>query len=156
MFILTVLVLLLSECRSVLWPTLWCTRSKRFRVSVKTKKTLGICSYCLKSDSYVGLGGFEWLLIFLIFLTLSVLEKLKNSIFEMPIITQTWNINNLRTTRANSINLDTIKMLVEYSLKNVQRRQGLFILFWRHCYLEEGRYCDSSSGTEGVKGLKCQ
>ena len=36
----------------------------------------------------------------------------------MPIITQTLNINNLKTTSAKSINLHTIRKLVEYSLKN--------------------------------------
>ena len=55
-------------------------------------------------------------------LTLSVTEKLKNSILEMPIITQTLNINNLRTTSATSINLHIIRKLVEYSLKNVWHR----------------------------------
>ena len=45
--------------------------------------------------------------------------KLKNSIFEIPIIPQTLNINNQRTTSAESINLDIIKKLIEYSLKNV-------------------------------------
>ena len=52
---------------------------------------------------------------FLVSLTLSVPEKLKNSIFEMPIITQTLNISNLRTTCGKSINLDNIRKLVEYS-----------------------------------------
>ena len=37
----------------------------------------------------------------------------------MPIITQTLNIDNLRTTSAKSVNLHTIRKLVEYSLKNV-------------------------------------
>ena len=41
-----------------------------------------------------------------------------NSIFEMPIIPQTLNINNLRTTSAKSINLHTIGKLIEYSLNN--------------------------------------
>ena len=52
---------------------------------------------------------------FFISLTLSVPEKLKNSIFEMPKITQTLNISNLRTTSGKSINLDNIRKLVEYS-----------------------------------------
>ena len=52
-----------------------------------------------------------------LYLTLSVPEKLKNSIFEMPIITQTLNIKNFRTISAKSINLHTIIKLVEYSLK---------------------------------------
>ena len=48
--------------------------------------------------------------------TLSVTEKLKNSIFEIPIIPQASNINNQRSTSANYINLDIIKRLIE---KNV-------------------------------------
>ena len=52
-------------------------------------------------------------------LTISVPEKLKNSIFEIPIIPQTLNINNLRTTSAKSVNLHNIRRLTEYSLKNV-------------------------------------
>ena len=51
-------------------------------------------------------------------LTLSVRKKLKNSIFEMPVIPQTLNILNLRTTSAKSINLNTIRKLIEYSFKN--------------------------------------
>ena len=53
-------------------------------------------------------------------LTLSVPEKLKNSVFEMPIIPQTLNINNLRTTSAKSINLQKIRKLIENYLKNVR------------------------------------
>ena len=45
-------------------------------------------------------------------LTLSLLEKLKNSIYEMPIIQQTSNINNSRITRPKSINLHTIRKLI--------------------------------------------
>ena len=52
-------------------------------------------------------------------LTLSVSEKLKNSIFEMPIIPQTLNTNNLRTTYAKPINLRTIRKLIKYSLKTL-------------------------------------
>ena len=51
------------------------------------------------------------------FLKLLLPEKLKNSIFEMPIIAQTLHINNLRTTSTKSINLHTIRKLIEYSLK---------------------------------------
>ena len=52
-------------------------------------------------------------------LTLSLLVKLNNSIFEAPIIRRTLNINNLRTTSAKSINLHTIRKAIEYTLKNV-------------------------------------
>ena len=45
-------------------------------------------------------------------LTLSVPEKLKNSIFEVPIITQSLKTNNLRTTSAKSMNQNAIRKLV--------------------------------------------
>ena len=48
--------------------------------------------------------------------------KLKNLIFEMPIIPQNLNINNLRTTKAKSINLHTIRKLIKYSFKNVLQK----------------------------------
>ena len=64
------------------------------------------------------LGVFKWfLLFFLILFNPLVPEKLKNSIFEMPIILQTLNINNLRTTSAVPINLHTISNLIKYSFK---------------------------------------
>ena len=50
---------------------------------------------------------------------LSVPEKLKSLIFEMPIIPQTLIINNSRTTKAKSINRYTIRKLIEYYLKTV-------------------------------------
>ena len=53
-------------------------------------------------------------------LLLSVPGKLKNSTFEMPIIPQTFNVNNLKATNAKSTNLHTIRNLIEYSLKNVK------------------------------------
>ena len=37
----------------------------------------------------------------------------------MPVIPQNLNINNLRTTKAKSINLHTIRKLITYRLKNV-------------------------------------
>ena len=51
--------------------------------------------------------------------TLSLPEKLKNSIFEVPIILQPLNINNQITTSAISISLDIIRKLIEYFLKQV-------------------------------------
>lgn len=49
-------------------------------------------------------------------LTISAPENSKNSIFEIPIIPKTSKINNLRTTGANSINLHTVRKLIENSL----------------------------------------
>ena len=53
-------------------------------------------------------------------------EKLKNSIFEMPIIPQTLNINNSRTTRAKSTNLHTVRKLIEYSFKKAMFTTTVF------------------------------
>ena len=64
-------------------------------------------------------------------LTLSVSEKLKNSIFEMPIIPQTLNTNNLRNTSAKSINLHTIRKLIECSLKNVFSKGDVYYYRFR-------------------------
>ena len=60
-----------------------------------------------------------WLVKYMSTLTLSLPEKLKSLIFQMPIIPQTFNINNSRTTGAKSINLHTIRKLIEYSLSKI-------------------------------------
>ena len=57
-------------------------------------------------------------IIFLFFFTLSVSEKFKNSIFEIPVISQTLSTNSLRTTSEKPINLHTIRKLIEYIFKN--------------------------------------
>ena len=75
---------------------------------------------------------------FLFCLTLSVSEKLENSIFEMLIITQDLNINNLRTRSGNSINLHIIKKLVDYSLKDVAAKV-MFIFTVLQILLSEDR-----------------
>ena len=82
--------------------------------------------------------------------TLSVLEKLKNSIFEISIIPQTLNIDNSRTTSSKSINLDIIRKHIEYSFKNVLYRQCLFLPFLRYC-------CSvlPPSRTTGLRERKC-
>ena len=70
-------------------------------------------------------------------LSLSVPEKMKNSIFEMSIITQILNINNLRTTSAK-IYLHTNRKLVEHYLKNVTTK-AMFTLTGLDILLSEGR-----------------
>ena len=86
-------------------------------------------------------------------LTLSVPEKLKNSIFVMPINPQTLNINNLRTTNGNSINLHTIRKLVEHSLKMFC--QGNVYSYVFEIWLSEHRWVLSpaqrGTGNERVK-----
>ena len=61
---------------------------------------------------------FIYLFIYFRFcLILSVSEKLKNSMFEMPMISQTLIINNMRTASTKTINLETITKLNEFSFK---------------------------------------
>ena len=91
--------------------------------------------------------------LFFFHLTLSVPEKLKNSIFEMPIITQTLNMNDLRTTSAKSNNLHTIRKLIEYSLKTVLVK-AMFTLTVFEILLSEGQYYHLPSGPQGAEGLK--
>ena len=115
----SVFEILMHEGRSVLKRLSGAQGTKGLKFQWKSKKIFWICWNCLKSGWLTNLGGFQWFLIFFWFcLTLSLPGKLKNSIFEMPIIPQTLNINNSRTTRAKSINLHTVRNLTEYSLKN--------------------------------------
>ena len=90
------------------------------------------------------------------FLTLSVPEILENSIFVAPIIPQTLNINNLRTTSAKNINLHTIRKLIKYSLKN-SLVKIVFIVTVFEILLFEGRLVLSpaqrGTGNERVKYL---
>ena len=89
-------------------------------------------------------------------LTLSVPEKLKNSIFEMPIIPQTLNINNSTTTRTKSINPHTIRKLIEYSLKKVPIK-AMFSPTIFEILMSEGRsvlsLAQQSTGSERAKML---
>ena len=71
------------------------------------------------------------------YLTLSVLEKSKNSIFEIPVILQSLNINNQRTTCTKSISLDITGKLIEYSLKKFCKFDVYFVVF--KILLFEGR-----------------
>ena len=71
-------------------------------------------------------------------LTLSVPEKLKNLLFEIPIISQNLNINNKRTTIVKSINLHIIRKLIEDSLKSVVVK-AMFTLTVFEILLFEGR-----------------
>ena len=56
----------------------------------------------------------------------------------MPIIPPTLNINNLRTTSVMSTNLDTIRKLIKYSLKNIPAKAAFTLTFFE-ILLFEGR-----------------
>ena len=72
----------------------------------------------------------------------------------MTIIPQTLNINNSRTARAKSINLYTIRKLIEYSLENV-RIKAMFTSTVFEILMSEGRSVLSlakrGTGSESVK-----
>ena len=72
----------------------------------------------------------------------------------MELITQTLNINNLRTTRENSIKLYYLRKLVEYHLRNITSKVMLILAVLGYCGLKIGRYCELPSGAHGAKGLK--
>ena len=91
---------------------------------------------------------------FVEFLTLSVQEKLRNSIFEMPKIKQTLNINNLRTTSAKSVNLHTITKLIEYSLKNVHVKAMLTLTVFEIFLFEVREHYQPPSGISGSEWVK--
>ena len=49
----------------------------------------------------------------------------------MPAIPQTLNINNLTTTNANYINLNTIRKIIKYSLKNTSVKPMSTLIVFR-------------------------
>ena len=85
-------------------------------------------------------------------LTPSVPEILENSISVTPVITQTLNINNLRTASPKSINLHNIRKLIKYSLKIVLVR-AMFTTTVFEILLFEGRLVLSPAkrGTESER-----
>ena len=132
MFNLTIFEILLSAVSLVLSPTQRGTGSERVTVLVKNQKNIRNLFKLLEKWLTYKLRRFWVVFKFFWFcLTLSVPEKLKNSIFEMPIIPQILNTNNLRNTSAKSINLHTIRKLIECSLKNVFSKGNVYYYRFR-------------------------
>ena len=132
MFNLTIFEILLSAVSLVLSPTQRGTGSERVTVLVKNQKNIRNLFKLLEKWLTYKLRRFWVVFKFFWFcLTLSVPEKLKNSIFEMPIIPQILNTNNLRNTSAKSINLLTIRKLIECSLKNVFSKGNVYYYRFR-------------------------
>ena len=132
MFNLTIFEILLSAVSLVLSPTQRGAGSERVTVLVKNQKNIQNLFKLLEKWLTYKLRRFCVVFKFFWFcLTLSVPEKLKNSIFEMPIIPQTLNTNNLRNTSAKSINLHTIRKLIECSLKKVFSKGDVYYYRFR-------------------------
>ena len=90
---------------------------------------------------------------FWVCLTLSIPEKLKNTIFEIPIIPHILNMKSCRTTSAKSINLDIIKKFIEYSSKHFHVK-AIFTFTVFEIRFFEGRSVLWLA--HGAKGLKFQ
>ena len=154
MFTLTVFEILQFEVRSVLSPAQQGTGSERVKLPVKNQKNICNLFKVLEKWLIYKLRRFWMVCNFFWFcVTLSVPQKIKNSIFEMPIILQTLNINNLRTTSAKSINLHTIRKLIEFSLKKPTAK-AMFTLTSFEILLSEVRSL-LSPAQRGTGGENC-
>ena len=71
----------------------------------------------------------------------------------MPIIPQSLNINNLRTTIAKSTNLYTIRKLIEYSLTKVLVKAMFSLTVFELLVSKVGRYYHPPSREQGAKEL---
>ena len=63
----------------------------------------------------------------------------------MPVNPQTLNINNLRTTNGKSINLHTIRKLIEYSLKMFCKIFLYWTFSYTHTHTKENIICCSET-----------
>ena len=105
-FNVTVFEILQFEGRLLLSPAQQRTESKRIKLSVKNQKNIWVLLKIPEKWLTFKLGRFS-------------MEMLENSIFITSIIAQNWNINNFKTASAKSMNLNSIRKLIKYSLKNV-------------------------------------
>ena len=154
MFTFTTFEIFLFGGRLVLSAAQWGTESERLKISVKNQKTIWLLLKLLEKWLTYKVTRF-WMVFnsFWFCFTLSVAEKLKNSIFEIPIILQNLNINNWRATSAKSINLIIITKLIKHSFKNVGWSQCLLLSFWRYCCSKVGLCYQPPSGVKGARGL---
>ena len=105
---------LMSEGISVLSPSQQGAGNQMVQVSVKKQKNIwNLFKLIGKRLTYKPLSMV--CKFFNFFLSLSLPENLKNSIFEMTIILQIITITSSTTTRAKSINLNTFRERNEYT-----------------------------------------
>ena len=81
-------------------------------------------------------------------------EKLKNSIFEVLTIPQTLNINNQITTSTKPINLDIIRKLIEYFLKNMLVKEMFTLTLFEILLFKERSILSPTQWVQAVKWFK--
>ena len=92
--------LLLPDGGLVLLPAQRSTSSKRVKISVKKQKKIGFCWNYMKNDLLKKLEDFQWFLFyfhfyfFILFSPFSRGNVEKDSVFEIPVIPQTFKVNN--------------------------------------------------------------
>ena len=80
------------------------------------------------------------------YLTISIPEKSRNSIFKIPIVPQTLSINNQRTTSTKSINLDITRKPIKYSLKKAGLKTTFTLTVFEILLLKVGQYYHPREG----------
>ena len=90
-------------------------------------------------------------LLFLILFNPVSTGKFKNWISEMPIIPPTLNINILRTTSVMSTNLDAIRKLIKYSLKNIPAKAAFTLTVFEILLFEGRKVLSPVQGGAGSK-----
>ena len=93
---------------------------------------------------------FKYFWFFFNYFSTGKIDKLD---FEMPIIPQTLNINNLRATSTKSINLYSIRKLIEYSLKKIRVKARLTIIVFEILLSKVFGWYYPPSWVQGAKGL---
>ena len=111
-FSLTLFVILLSQCSSVLRRAQRAPGSKRAKCLVKNQKTVSFLLQLQSQGVSIDFTSFSFCLIF------SVSDKLQNLIFEVSIILKTSNIHNQKSKSEKSINMHIFQNLIKFFLTN--------------------------------------
>ena len=123
---------MLLECRSVFSPVKQGTGNERVKFLVKNPKSIWfLLNWLGKWLSYKDRRFWMLLKFFWFYLTVWKPQKLKDSIFEIPIIPQTLNIK--------SMNLDIIRKFIQYTFKKNVVVKSMFTLTVFEILLLESR-----------------
>ena len=155
MFTVTVLDILLLQGRSVLGPAQCIAESERVIFLVKNQKDVRLLLKVLEKRFSYKPRRFGMVFKLCWFCsTVSVPQNWKYSIFEIPVIPQTLNINNKRTTSANFINLHIIRKAMEYSLKEVVFKTMFIVTVLEILLLQSRSVLRSTERVPGSQRIK--